>query len=470
MTWKNLIGALYAAALLPALLMPLSTAAQSSVIEVEQGTQRLLAQGNIVRRVAIGDPAVADVTVLNQRELMLTGKNLGVTSLIVWPAGAAPRREYRVKVVHPVDARADARIGADRDFARAQIDAGRSLSGTLPNLLAHRRARVVAQGNSKDAIGDSSGVELETQVMTEVKIAELSRTTLQQFGLNFFKNRGSTLAGQATPGSLSNVRSTTAPSTSTSTTNATSTTTMTSAMNAFLLNNDGTVPSPLQAAFNLVVGNPDRGLLGILSVLESKGMAHVLAEPTLLTTSGQSANYLAGGEFPVPVAQGGVGGGSISIEYKEFGVRLRLSPTVLAKSRISLKVAPEVSDLDFSAGIQIGGVAVPALTVRRTDTTVELGDGESFVISGLVSNNLTNNVSKVPWLGDIPVLGAFFRSTNFSKQEKELIMVVTPHLVRPLAQGARLPALPGAQYDRYDPGVGRTILLETGTFDTGYGR
>ncbi len=173
-----------------------------------------------------------------------------------------------------------------------------------------------------------------------------------------------------------------------------------------------------------------------LSVLESQGLARTLAEPSLTAMSGQSASFLAGGEFPFPVVQnGGSGVNSITIEFKEFGIRLNLTPTVLARDRIALKVAPEVSQLDYTNGISLNGITVPGLDVRRTETTVELGDGESFVISGLVSSELVNNVSKVPWIGDVPVLGAFFRNTSISRQDRELIMVVTPHLVRPLRQG-----------------------------------
>ncbi len=151
-------------------------------------------------------------------------------------------------------------------------------------------------------------------------------------------------------------------------------------------------------------------------------------------------------------------------------MRLSLTPTVLSRNRIGLKVAPEVSDLDFSAGIQIGGVAVPALSVRRTETTIELGDGESFVISGLISSSLSDQVDKLPWLGSIPVLGAFFKSNNFERKDRELIMIVTPHLVRPMARGAPLPKLPGSEYDRYHPSAARSIFLESGDFDSGFSR
>jgi pilus assembly protein CpaC len=202
----------------------------------------------------------------------------------------------------------------------------------------------------------------------------------------------------------------------------------------------------------------------------------VLAEPSLTALSGQTASFLAGGEFPYPVPQtsGGSGSGTITVQFREFGVRLNLTPTVLSNSRIAIKVAPEVSDLDFTNGLSISGTTVPGLIIRRTDTTVELGDGETFVISGLVSNNLTNNVDKVPWLGDIPVLGAFFRSTRIDRTEKELIMVVTPHLVRPIARGAALPPLPGESTNGYRPNFAETMFFESGDFgqssESGYSK
>jgi pilus assembly protein CpaC len=426
--------------LLPGLLLGLPSApasaqiADENVVLVEKGTHRLFREGERVERVAIGDASIADVRILNRREMLITGKDLGVTSLLVWQDRNAPPREYRVRVSAVRDPMRSAQ--PDPDLASAVVDPGTSLEGRLPNLLAHRRAKIAAQAGASGPVADTSQITLETQVLTEVKIAEVRRSTLQQFGLNALKSSASTIAGISTPGTF--------------------------AGNA--------VQAPLQNAYNVVVGDPSRGILGILSLLEQKGLARTLAEPTLLATSGQTATYLVGGEFPVPVSQGGRSGGGITVEYKEFGVRLGISPTILSRDRIALKVAPEVSDLDFSAGIQIGGVAVPALAVRRTDTTVELGDGESFVISGLVSSQSNDAVNKVPWLGDIPVLGAFFRSAVRSKEERELIMVVTPYLVKPLAREARLPPVPGQRLDERDPNMAETIFLESGNFNTGFGR
>jgi pilus assembly protein CpaC len=416
------------------------------VVQVEAGTHKLVRESSTIKRVAVGDPDIADVNVINGREVLVSGKKIGLTSLLVW-TGTTPI-EYRIRVgaiKDPVQPPVN-----DPELRDAVVEKGYSLQGRLPNLTAHRRAQIAA-ANGKEAAPDSSMVDLDTQVTTQIKIAEINRTVAQRYGFNFFKNVSNTTAGIGAPGTLSGVEGS----------------------NGSFTLQSGSGFVPVQDAFSLVFGNAADGLLGILSVLEGKGMARVLAEPSLTAMSGQTASFLAGGEFPIPVAQGGSSSGSITITYKEFGIRVNLTPTVLSRDRIALKVAPEVSDLDFTSAVQISGVAVPALTVRRTDTTVELGDGESFVISGLVSSNLVQNVDKVPWLGDVPILGAFFKSASVDKSSRELVMVVTPHLVRPLARAAKLPALPGQQYDNTSPNYGRLVFEETGEFkpaDYGFGR
>ncbi|MGQ0529081.1 MAG: type II and III secretion system protein family protein [Panacagrimonas sp.] len=409
-----------------------ATAPLENLIEVEVGTHKLIRETAGIQRLAVGDPSIADVNVINGRELLVAGKKLGVTSLLVWPKTSARPKEFRVRVGAVKDPTKQAK--PDPELVGANIERGASLSGKLPNMLAYRRAKQAATPPEK--LSDQSMVEGDFQVMTQIKIAEVNRTTAKRYGLNLNYSR---------------------------------------------IGNDGNVSfsSPqvstdlITGAFNLLVSPTNIGnnetIGGMLSILESRGVVRILAEPSLTVMSGQTASFLAGGEFPVPVNQSGSGGGgnaAITIEFKEFGVRLPLTPTVLSKDRIALKVAPEVSDLDFSAGIQIGGVSVPALTVRRTETMVELGDGESFVISGLVSNNLIANVDKVPGLADIPIIGAFFKSVRYDRSEKELIMIVTPHLVRPIAREAKLPPLPGQKLDNYRPGFGGLILEETGEFDT----
>jgi pilus assembly protein CpaC len=197
--------------------------------------------------------------------------------------------------------------------------------------------------------------------------------------------------------------------------------------------------------FNNIVGGTTLGLfghifgtdlLGTLDLLQNDGFITTLAEPNLTALSGETASFLAGGEFPIPVSQSL---GAVTIEYKQYGVGLAFTPIVLADGRISMRVRPEVSELSDAGSVKLNGFTVPALTTRRAETTVELGSGQSFMIAGLLQNHSSNSVSKAPFLGDLPILGALFRSTSYQRNETELVIVVTPYLVRPVSGQLALP-------------------------------
>lgn len=454
-----------------ALAQPAIAATTANVINVEVGTQKVLRQNHPVKRLAIGEPKTADVSIINSRELLITGKALGVTNLLIWPGdGGSQPTEYRLQVGYSNPGE------ANPDLAQARITPGLGIAGSTPTLLAHRQAELASippagsgssgsAGDRASKVIDTSVVPLETQVLSQVKIVEINKTSLQEYGFNLL-HAGNHFEGVTAPGSNSGLSNGTASS-------GTIGPSPVNGQNSALSLVSSTGFLPIASAFNFVFAND--GFFGALSLLETQGLARTLAEPSLTAQSGQTASFLAGGEFPVPVPQGGAGTGTtITIQYKEFGVRLSLTPTVLSNNRIQLKVAPEVSELDYTNGVSIDGFVVPGLDVRRTDTTVELGDGESFVISGLVSEELKNSVNKVPWLGDLPYIGAFFRQTSMSRANKELIMVVTPHLAHPLRRDVALPALPGQTIQDYRPGFARTTFLETGAFgqtdDSGYSR
>lgn len=289
------------------------------------------------------------------------------------------------------------------------------------------------------AIPSSPEDELPSQVQADIRFVEVSRSKLKEAGTKlFFKGSNNSLIGS--PGSVPG--SVVSP---------------------------GQVPvvNPLipldNSAFNIIWGGGSSNFLMAINALENSGFAYTLARPSLTVLSGLTASFLAGGEIPIPVPSSG--SDSVSIEYKEFGIRLALSPTVVSRDRILLKVAPEVSELDYTNAVQIAGTTVPGLSVRRTDTSISLADGESFVISGLISSRSVSNVDKFPGLGDIPILGAFFRQSSLTRDETELLMVVTPHLVKPLAANAQLPELPGERLRTYDPSWGRLFFLENGDFD-----
>jgi pilus assembly protein CpaC len=272
-------------------------------------------------------------------------------------------------------------------------------------------------------------------VAVDVQFAAVSASTLKALGFNFSKLSGDLQGAVVSPSSL----------------------------DGFGFGPGGlslNASAPIQGAFNLFLSAPHRGIGAVLSALQTNGLSQLLAQPTLLVRSGEQASFLAGGEIPVPVPQGGVGAGgvnTIGIEYKKFGVQLTVSPQVVSADHIVLKIAPEVSEPDYTIGVQLQGYTVPGIRRRSAETTVELGAGQSFVIAGLNYATSTLSRDKVPLLGDIPVLGAFFKRQQNSRERQELIIVATPRLVEPM-RPEDVPPLPGAAASRLDPSIGDMIV------------
>ncbi|WP_409277877.1 type II and III secretion system protein family protein [Pseudomonas defluvii] len=392
--WTLIVAGLPAGTTLAAGKNCADLAALPAVVEVGEGMQTAMRSPEAITRLAIGDPKIADVHLNGNDAYLLTGIAPGTTSLMVWTACSSAPRQSMVFV----KGKATSSLG----------------SAVFPD------------GNEV----------LTSQVQTDIRFVEVSRTKLKEASTSIFGKGGSFLFGS--PGTVPGV-------------------TVTPGQIGSLAPN-----IPLDnGSFNIGIGGGN--VLGLINALEGSGFAYTLARPSLVALSGQSASFLAGGEVPIPVPS--TGSDSISIEYKEFGIRLTLTPTVVGPGRINLKVAPEVSELDFNNGVSISGTVVPALIVRRTDTSISLADGESFVVSGLISTTNTSAVNKLPGLGNIPILGAFFRDSTIKREEKELLMIVTPHLVQPLAVNAQLPTLPGEQMRNYDPNWFRMYFLEDGDFD-----
>jgi pilus assembly protein CpaC len=375
-------------------------------------------------RVAIADPSVVDLLPLkgNSREALLVGKQSGETTLLLWRRGDTTPQRLTIRVRGALQQQLLADTGAQVSAHGDQA----LLSGSTPSLLDHQQALGAAADAAgvKGSVTDTSTVASGGVVQVDVKVVELDKSAMDQVGLSFSGTNNGFNYGFTSP-------------TATSTTSS----------------------SAVSSAFNLVMGHTSANgkhlWNGNLNLLTSDGMARVLAEPTLVALSGQSASFLAGGELPIPEPQGL---GTTTITYKQFGIGLTVTPTVLGPDRIALKVAPEASDLDYADAVVLDGVSVPAITTRRADTTVELGDGETFVIGGLVSQSISSQVSKIPLLGDIPIIGAFFRDLSYSRQDKELVIMVTPHLVKPIARGTNLP-LPGERETAGDPSVWGSWLL-----------
>ena len=440
---------------------PASHAADGpQTVGITVGSQQSLALGHTLQRIAIGDPTVADVLIIRGDKrggVLLIGKSPGTTNLMLWEPNHDTPLSYTVNVTATASG---ALLGPGTPNVKTMGDTA-LISGSAATMEQHQRAVAVAQvearahaaalgsgldsgaGGKGGARGGPSGATSDTDanvvdastvatrsvVQVDVRVVEFSRSVLKQIGLNILKQNNGFTFGSFTPSSLTSATFGPTPS-----------------FNSTM---------PIAAAFNLVFNSVTHGIGADLSLMESNNLARVLAEPTLVALSGQSASFLAGGEIPVPVPQAL---GTVSIEYKPYGVGLMLTPTVLSPERIALKVAPEASELDFTNAITINGVSVPAITTRRADTTVELGDGESFLIGGLIDRETISNVSKVPLLGDLPIIGAFFKQVSYSQNDKELVIIVTPHLVSPIAKGAALPATPGEQSEQRDGAVWRSVL------------
>lgn len=356
-----------------------------------------------ITRLAVGEPETADIYLTSKRSYILTPKAAGTTNVSVWSACSAEPKQLTVHV---------------QGEATAAI--------------------------ATPVVPSTHDTLLPNQVQTDIRFVEVNRSKLKEVGVSLFGGPRSKNFLFGSPGlgdsvGIGKVADAVKEA-------------------AIPLSKDG---------FNIVWGGGSSRVLGALQALERSGFAYTLSQPSLVAMSGQTASFLAGGEFPVPIPSSG--SDSVSIEYKEFGVRLNLTPTVVSRERISLKVAPEVSELDFANGIVMEGVQVPALRVRRTDTTVSLADGESFVISGLIDSSKASAVDKVPMLGDIPVLGALFRSSRIDSEERELLMIVTPRLVQPMAADAQLPRLPGEEVRNYDPSALDLLLFENGSFSRNNG-
>jgi pilus assembly protein CpaC len=423
-TRKNIFE-ISALAVLVLVLSATAWAAQQTAPDVREpgkltltvGKSMVLRLAEAAKRVSIADPEIADLTLISPHEIYITGKGPGVTNLTLWHKKEISevydlevsvdlsRLKQRLHEVLPDEK--DLRVMATHDSV--------TLSGRISSASRLSEAMSVAKAYArKGKVENLVRVDGAQQVMLEVRVAEMSRTLIRRLGINFNWVRGGQF-GVSTLGGLSQVVSPQDANIGTADAAGGG-----SPVN-FL------VSPTVNALFRF-----SRGLTnwtGFIDAMKQDGLVKILAEPTLIALNGKTAKFLAGGEFPVPVPQGL---GTVAIEYKPFGVGLSFTPTVLDQKEISIKVAPEVSELDYSTAIQTQGFVVPGLSTRKASTVVNLADGQSFAIAGLLKENTRDVLQKVPLLGDIPILGALFRSRAFQKNETELVIIATPHLVKPL--------------------------------------
>jgi len=389
-----------------------------------------------LKRVSVTDPGVADALVLTPTQILVHGRSPGEVSLLIWDELERSRSfDLRVDVDVSAAAEQEKRVFPDEQITVTPSRSAIVLSGHVSTEDVAKKAGMIADAFSKNVVNVLTfGPVGAQEVLLEVKFAEVDRSALTQLGVNLFSTGAGNTLGSVTTGQFGGTRiGTITQSTGPATGPFPSTFTVNDLLNVFLF-------------------RPDIHLGAVVKALETKNLLQILAEPNLIAVNGKEASFLAGGEFPFPIVQPGAGFTAVSIQFKEFGVRLKFTPVIMPSGNIHLRVVPEVSTLDFANALTISGFTVPALSTRRADTEFELQDGQSFVIAGLMDNRVTNIVNKVPGLGDIPILGNFFKSKSTQKSNAELMVLCTVRRVSASGQPPAPPqnTLPLLDKDKFD--------------------
>lgn len=399
----------FAAGAVPPVSAQEQIAATGDKIQIERNEGTLLRISQPAASVFVANPEIADVAVKSPRLIYVLGKKPGETTLYVVDDNEKVLLSSTVVVSHNLSRLTEElrRVVPDGDVTPHSVDAGIVLDGAVATAAEAEDARRLTTrflGEGEEVI-DHLAITAANQVSLRVRVAEVSRSIVKQLGIdwNMAVTAGGFAFGFVTPGFASTL------------------------LGAATTTQTGTTFSGSYS------GGPV-DLNGLIDALSTEGLVSVLAEPNLTALSGETASFLAGGEFPIPVAQDSSAGSSaITVEFKKFGVSLAFTPTLLGDRRISLRVAPEVSALTNDGAVKLGDFVIPALTTRRAETTVELASGQSFAIAGLIQNNQRLDADKVPGLGDIPILGDLFKSDKFQRQESELVILVTPYIVQPVS-------------------------------------
>jgi pilus assembly protein CpaC len=396
-------------------------------------------------RVLSSNPNVVETLVTSPTQVVVEGKAAGASSLILWDGSG---HSQILDVVVDLDVSA-LRAAMQRTYPDSKLDVQADgprliLTGSVPDpKLADDLTKMATAYSGQIVNSLTVGAPHEKQVLLEVKFVEIDRTAITQFGVNLLSTGlgntiGSTTTGQFGSTGATQIRDIFGPG---------------------LLGGPFTTTQTVNQALNVFLFNPELHLGATIQDLQQKNVLQILAEPNLMAVNGRKASFLAGGEFPFPIVQPGQGFTAVTIEFKPFGVRLDFTG-VIENDTVRLHVAPEVSTLDFSNALTLSGFVVPAISTRKAETDIQLRDGQSFGIAGLLDHRATVQLSKVPGIGDIPILGQLFRSRNINKNNTELMVLVTPHIVDPIHSTAPLPPLPKEitpymdkpKFDRQIPG------------------
>jgi pilus assembly protein CpaC len=372
------------------------------VVTVARGQAALLAQPRPVTRVNIADPAIADVDVMaGALEVLVRGVGLGTTTLFVWDA-AGMRRTYTIEVTADASA-LERTLQALFPAEQVQITAVGNmviLTGRVSSSQIAQQIRSLAEGTGAQVV-DNLASPAAPQIMLQVRIAEVSRNAIREFGTQLSARNPQDISGSG---------------------------------------GDWLIETMSEGIMRLLMLEPGASIEAVLRGFRTTGEVRTLAEPNLIALDGATASFLAGGEFPFPMSQGEFG--RVTVEWREFGVRLNFVPTIMPGGAIRLRVAPEVSSLDFSTGLVLSGFAIPSMLTRKAETTIELREGQTFAIAGLLDNNTLESVTRLPVLGDLPIIGSLFRSRSRREDRMELLVLVTPWLVAPYDSP---PPIPGGE-------------------------
>jgi pilus assembly protein CpaC len=413
----------------PAATTSTSTSAETSgaaPLRVMVGKSLLINTTERLKRVSVTDPSVADAIVVTPTQVLVNGLAPGEVSLLIWDA-LERSRSFDLRVDVDITAASEE---IHRLFPTEQISVTPSrsaivLSGHVTTEDISKHAGALASAYSKNVVNVLSfGPVGADEVLLEVKFAEVDRTALTQIGFNLLSTGSGNTIGTTTTGQFGGV----------------------SGLGNITDNGTG-APSSTTATvsnmLNLFFFNPQVHLGAVIEALKTQNLLQILAEPNLVAVNGKEASFLAGGEFPFPVVQPGAGGiSTVTVQFREFGVRLKFTPVIQPNGNIHLHVAPEVSTLDFADAVTVSGTTIPAISTRKAETEFELQDGQSFVIAGLMDNRVTNTANKVPWLGDIPIIGNFFKSKSDQKSNSELMVLCTVHRVAPSIVPPKGPTMP----------------------------
>jgi pilus assembly protein CpaC len=369
-----------------------------------------------ISRISTSNPDIVDASPVTTREILVHGKSFGTVTLVVW-SKSGQRNFYNITVeqnLEPLRKLLKDTFPAENIHVESSRDS-LALTGLVSNKDVGDRASALATPFAKNIVNNFRITPVvDKQVLLRVKFVELDRTATSQFAVNIISTGGNRTIGQVTTGQFGSAGSV------------------------------GSGQFSISDALNVFAFRPSLNLASFIKALQGRNLLQILAEPNLVTTSGKEASFLVGGEFPVPVLQGGSNSGAVTIMFREFGVRLTFNPVVMANNVIRMYVKPEVSTLDFTNSVSLNGFTIPALSTRKIETNIELGEGQTFIIGGLLDNRVTDTVNRIPGLANLPIIGNLFKSKDGKKSRTELIVMVTPEITEPLQPGdvKAIPVMP----------------------------